>query len=80
MEPRKLSVGAKCALWLAWVLGGAGSGTVIGTVLNVLSALPALAGGGHAVGGEHTNWIPIGAGIGAALGAALATATLFLRK
>lgn len=80
METRKLSVGAKCALGLASVLSGTGSGFVIGAVLNVLSALPALAGGGHAVGGEHTNWIPIGAGVGAALGAVLAIAGLLFRS
>ena len=79
MEPKELSAGAKCALWLASVLGGAFGGFLVGFVFNVLSALPALAGGGHAVGGEHTNWIPIGAGAGAAVSAVLATAALLFR-
>lgn len=71
MNPPALSASARWALVILGPLGGTASGFVLGTFANVLSALPALAGGGHAVGGAHTNYIPIGAVLGAVVGLAV---------
>ena len=46
----------------------AGLGFVAGTVATIVSAIPALAGGGHAVGGEHTNYAIAGLSLGTGAG------------
>ena len=49
-------------------LGCASAGFSLGALVQAASMVPGLAGGGHAVGGEHTNFMVIGALAGAAFG------------
>ena len=62
-------LGRKRSLVIIWsTIGFALAGLALGVMAQVASMIPDLAGGGHATGGKHFNFMILGTLVGAALG------------